>query len=701
MSRPTPVLAALVTCLLTCAHLRAAIAGADRKDGYTQHDEIRAKLDFNRRSLAKAYEKVGKRDPKWDDAALEFLDATGLMFSYSGHNGMYVPGPRMTYDQLEKLGKAALDAGCNDPLVRYCYAAFVHDKGRAAQAKPIVLAAADDLEKSQYPPNRIAAAHSRAVRLLHAEKDKEEIARRQQATRAAWIRAASMKFEPQDQRIILEHISLDIGDDDVKTQRAFYDELRKVPDADPWIVNLIGADYHISNAWAWRGSGWAKDVTEEGWRGFSSNLKQARDCLIKAHEIHPEYPEAATLMITVAMGGGDELGVDEREWFDKATSAQIDHLDAYHRLRNAMLPRWGGSYKDMYDVALECLTSNRYDTLVPHQYLATVYAVANDAGRDDIWAHEPTFKQAKECLTRYAERNPPQAPSFLSHLAAIAYQAGQYQEAKAQLDRVGDKLETYYFQEFSALPKLAVEQIHAMTGPLGAKIRAAEAFLEQDDVPAVVKAYDATLAADAKPAGLAYARARRNELDLWHRADSGWVPLKPDAQLTGWYPSGDEWSVDDKGRLVCTYGNAKEAFIIYPADLGRAYELKCRMEFDQAQRRKPYAGPVVAYAGPNARYGMYLGPLSDLAVKSGETTVHGFKGDIGNTNDIHIIVWQNSITTIVNGKVVKQDYRIRADVPLEGTYFGFGAFYAPPGAIARFSDIQVRRLKAAPAIPAE
>ena len=88
MARRTPLLAALVTCLLTCAPLRAAIVGADRKDGYTQHDELRAKLDFNRRSLAKAYEKVGKRDPKWDDAALEFLDASGLAFSYAGHSAM-------------------------------------------------------------------------------------------------------------------------------------------------------------------------------------------------------------------------------------------------------------------------------------------------------------------------------------------------------------------------------------------------------------------------------------------------------------------------------------------------------------------------------------------------------------------------------------------------------------------------------------
>src|SRR5688572_9448763 len=130
------------------------------------------------------------------------------------------------------------------------------------------------------------------------------------------------------QRIVLSIIAGHAGAE-VDDQRTFYTDLRKLPDADPWIVNMVGGDYHIKAAWALRGGGWAQDVTEEGWRGFNSNLKQARDCLLKAHELHPEYPEAASRMITVAMGAGDELNLDTREWFDKATSAQIDHIGAY------------------------------------------------------------------------------------------------------------------------------------------------------------------------------------------------------------------------------------------------------------------------------------------------------------------------------------------------------------------------------------
>lgn len=692
---------ACVLCALTSRGtlLHAAIAGADRKDAYTQHDEIRAKLDFNRRTLARAYEQVGQRDAKWDDAALEFLDAIGLTFSYSGYNLMYVPGPIPPYEHLEKLGKATLDAGCDDPLVRYCYGAILDDMDKKAEAKPIVLHAADDLSKSKYPPYRIAAAHSRAIKHLHPERDKQEIARRRQEQRAATLKAATGKFEPQDHRIVFQFCARDFSGDDLKEREQFYQNLRNLDGADPWIVNLIGGGFHISAAWAWRGSGWAQNVTEEGWRGFFAHLQHARDCLAKAHELHPEYPEAATRMITVAMGGGDRLNVDAREWFDKATSAQIDHLDAHSRYRNALLPRWGGSYKEMYDVAVECLNTDRYDTLVPHQYLAAIYSVIDDSGRKDIWAHEPTYQQAKQCLTKYAEQNPRQAEYFRSRLFAIAWQAGQYAEAKSQFDRVGDKLDESFLETFAPLPKLAIDQVHAMMSPLAPGIAEAEALLEKEDVPGAVKAYDALLAKGAGAPGARYLLARRNELDLWHRAGNGqWASLKLDEQLTNWYPSDDAWSIDDQGRLVCTMGKVPEPMIVYPADLSRAYEFKCKVEFDDAARFKPYCGPVVAYAGPTNRYALHLHPRGELVVRSGENYGKPFKTEVRPSNEIHVIVWGNSITTMVNGKPVQKDHRTRRDSPDEGTYFGLGAYWAPPGSVVRFSDLQIRRLEEPPAV---
>jgi hypothetical protein len=334
-------------------------------------------------------------------------------------------------------------------------------------------------------------------------------------------------------------------------------------------------------------------------------------------------------MITVAMGAGEELNLDPREWFDKATSAQVDHIGAYSRYRNTLLPRWGGSYKAMHDFAMECAGTDRYDTLVPYEYLETVYSVIRDSGRDDLWAHEPTFQQAKTILTRYAERHPSQMSPYLSHVAGIAWEGGHYAEAKSILDRLGDKLDMSFIEYFAPLPKLAIDQVHAMTSPLKAKITAAEAFLENEDVAGAVKAYDAMLTNAADEPGARYVLARRNELDLWHRAEKEWVSLKPDKHLTGWHPTGGEWSVDDDGRLVCTMGKAQETIIVYPADPGRAYEMRCRVEYELSPGTKPSAGPVVAYAGRNRRYGMYVSLRGELLVKSGATYLEPFKSGCG------------------------------------------------------------------------
>ena len=696
MSRPALVVIVTLTLfVIRPAAARGAIAGAERKDAYTQHDEIRAKLDFNRRTLAKSYEQVGTRDPKWDDAALEFLDAIGLSYSYSGHNMIYMPGPVPSPAHLEKLGKTAVDAGCDDPLVLYCYGSILYDMKKEAQAKPVILKAADGLAGSKYPAIRIANGHRQAINLLDQERDADAIAKHRTAGRAAALRAATGKFEPHDQQVVFPIIA-DHPGAGLNDRRAFYNDLRKLPDADPWIVNMVGGDYHIDAAWALRGGGWAQDVTEEGWRGFNSNLKQARDCFLKAHELHPDYARAASRMITVAMGAGEELNLDPREWFDKATSAQVDHIGAYSRYRNTLLPRWGGSYKAMHDFAMECAGTDRYDTLVPYEYIETVYSVIRDSGRDDLWAHEPTFQQAKTILTRYAERHPSQMSPYLSHVAGIAWEGGHYAEAKSILDRLGDKLDMSFIEYFAPLPKLAIDQVHAMTSPLKAKITAAEAFLENEDVAGAVKAYDAMLTNAADEPGARYVLARRNELDLWHRAEKEWVSLKPDKHLTGWHPTGGEWSVDDDGRLVCTMGKAQETIIVYPADPGRAYEMRCRVEYELSPGTKPSAGPVVAYAGRNRRYGMYVSLRGELLVKSGATYLEPFKMRMRKENDVHVIVWENSITTIVNGSLAKQDYRIRNDVPAEGTYFGLGAYWAPPGAVVYFSDIQVRRLHEAP-----
>ena len=72
-------------------------------------------LDWNRRTLAGAYDKVGEKDPKWDKTAHETLELAARMFSKQ-------VDPIVTFDDIAKPAQAAIDAGCRDPLIGFLYA---------------------------------------------------------------------------------------------------------------------------------------------------------------------------------------------------------------------------------------------------------------------------------------------------------------------------------------------------------------------------------------------------------------------------------------------------------------------------------------------------------------------------------------------------------------------------------------------------
>src|SRR5207253_2896174 len=106
----------------------------------------------------------------------EFLDQMARYFSTSLVNVQYLPAGTPTtaaeaHAQAIALGKAAIDAGCDDPLVVYCYGAVLQDSGKAAEAEPLIFKAFDGLQAGDYPANRVWAAAARAERAAGAPTD--------------------------------------------------------------------------------------------------------------------------------------------------------------------------------------------------------------------------------------------------------------------------------------------------------------------------------------------------------------------------------------------------------------------------------------------------------------------------------------------------------------------------------------------------
>ena len=110
MSRMLAILALLVP---------AAAVGADDKpipqDAARMEKRARDRLEWNRKTLVGAYDKVGKRDPKWDTPAREALDLAARMFSQQ-------VDPVISLKDVHVPAKKAVEAGCNDPMILYLYA---------------------------------------------------------------------------------------------------------------------------------------------------------------------------------------------------------------------------------------------------------------------------------------------------------------------------------------------------------------------------------------------------------------------------------------------------------------------------------------------------------------------------------------------------------------------------------------------------
>ena len=188
-------------------------------------------------------------------------------------------------------------------------------------------------------------------------------------------------------------------------------------------------------AWGERGDGWADSVTPSGEIGWRRNLSLARQHLTAAWELNPSDPGAAACMIAVTMGEtGDKALM--RLWFDRAVAAQMDFQEAYNAFAWALRPRWHGSHAEMLLFAEECVRSDRFDTLVPSNYLKLVREIASEeSDHDAIYKRPAIYRNLKFVLGKYLRSSDmPFSRTYAHTLAAILdYKNGNLPGARNHL----------------------------------------------------------------------------------------------------------------------------------------------------------------------------------------------------------------------------------------------------------------------------
>jgi hypothetical protein len=706
LTRRSILFLALLVCQAGCAlplTLRAALyqpapipAGTEAPTGAEFREAFQR---FQRRTLDEAYQRFSERSPAYDEAALRYVEAWRARFANA-------PGAASA-DSLAADGRRLVALGCEDPLILYLLGTGLQDSGNLRDAEHFLRRAVEGFKQSNHPRARAAYAALRLSTVcseLGGEKERE--ARRQRSLAVRWVveSARDGSYAQEDHRVMLS-ILTDLREAlPVEAMESIYTQLKEAPTVHPYVRDVLGGLVHMDEAWEARGSGWARTVTEEGWRGFAENLGQARSLLTAAWKAHPEYPEAPAHMIRVTMGGHGSPGDTERRWFDRAVSAQMDFMLAYDYLLRAMLPRWGGSPEAIYDFGVECLETQRFDTYVPFFFFRCVNTIAGDfAGDPVVWERPATRRRLEAMFEGYErERRDRGGTDYRSLHAAVAWFTKDWQRARSLMEELGDDLDGYPFGEYFGVHyAVARAQTYALTGARGEQLAQAERAYEAGNLARAVELYEEALRMGEPRANAErYTKHRLATLRLEHEFSQGdWVALKPDSIFSGWMrPSGD-WAVEPDGSLKGTL--TEGLWTRCEADFGSRLELRGQIDFVSAAGAE--ADACIALRCPpqpqrdDVMFVLYKdrgrASLSHSLWEEETTTV---PCSVRDRNTFLIQVWDSQVNVEVNGERVFTGQEVEQLFPGGRKQIGMGATYLSSDVTLRFRDLEVRKLTASP-----
>lgn len=661
-------------------------------DAYTQRKYKEGKKKWRREMVVDWYNRYGSKDKKWDEKVRSFL--TEMVEFFEGDR---------TEERIAKIRSASselMQLGCTDPYIVYCHGNLVHQFEGAAKAEQFVRRSLEMLEKSKYPPiYRYYAANRLAYICKELQRRDEEvnalIDRKLKYFAAA---TADQCYKNGHQRYLMGDFYLMWDALDGYQKDTLFNYLKEVRKAEPWIATVIRGDCHIARAWKARGGDWAYKVPEKAWEGFRDELKMAQDELVKAYELHPEYPEAAADMIAVKMGMQDTVSL--RQWFDRAVAAQMDYFPAYNNFLWAIRPRWYGSHEDMYAFGLECLNTKRFDTDVPHTFLKVIWDIGSELHDwKDAYRRPGVYEHLKEYYEGVL-REPTwenQSAYLKSLYAVTAWAAGKYDDAKKLFDELGDKVDTSAFKKFGTKPVFVFGEVNALTGPFKDQIRWAEKLYSENQSPEGLiifeKAYEKT---KDDPMASYYLRSRIVTLRIKQGLEKEeWVDLMPKGNLAGWQVMAGDWIIAGDGTLQGTSTN-EGLMLLCDTYVDGNFEIKGDVETRfQASVMLGYYETV----GNNWTDFRIL-PQSKQCVLGRHFGSEQMMRNVplNYRNQFLLQVWDGRIAAYINGQPVftAQDVEEDWSSPANGR-IGFAGYYVGyPGNVVKFRNVQIRRLKTKP-----
>ena len=421
------------------------------QDHARQEQRFTNMLAWNQRTLLGAYEKVGKKDPRWDRSARAALEKAARNFSHALE-------PRTKLEDVFTAAKEAIEAGCDDPLILYLYATSSYKPnypGPAEQGRRYVAAAAV-MERGVYPPFRRITALKKAALVLSVQNDVTGKSGREAlrlCDAALVLLAQSVKDDEKNTNLednwyqlvmaVIEchyHLNRDY-------QAAFaYTDAALAPIQELQALRLrMQGEFFIHFAWIARGSGFANTVTEEGFRLFKERLLEARKALNESWKLQP-HSNTATLMITVEKGIGGRRE-DMEMWFTRAMKENGDCKEACSAKLDWLDPKWHGTPEEMMAFGRDCRATRNWRvgiTLLIAEAHIRLAKRLPPAQSTEYFPTPSVWNEIREVYEEYLQHYPDE---FVAHsdYAAYCFMCGQHDDAEKHFDIVGDDIQANAF----------------------------------------------------------------------------------------------------------------------------------------------------------------------------------------------------------------------------------------------------------------
>ena len=667
-------------------------------DAYTIADWRADRKAFYTRHFIEGYKQHGMRGPEWDGVVIEYLAQMVDYFS-----GL---GPSPDSDEAYDLRSTVIDKGCKDPLILYFHAVQVRKPGERKAHEDRLRESIDQFAKydgyskliQTHPVNLLSA-------LLLEDGESREAEFEKWFLKLSTLVKASLldhNYVGDEYRFFLTTFNALNGTYNARFGDQAFDLFIQDEALDPWIRHILAGKYYISKAWKSRGGSWGRFVTKDGWEGFRKNLDLARRTLVKAWEMDPSRPEAATLMITVSMAESGKVE-PERQWFDRAVEAHFDWKEAYDSYLLAILPRWGGSHRAMYDFAVECAETKRFDTGIPGLFVDTLARIDYDINSTELFRELPeTRKHLREVTTGYvdARKDDPEEFDFWRTVyVGIAWKEGEFSRARKMLEEMDGAFRKDKFKEYYKIPwSWARREIFAMTDNCADEIKKAKRFEEDGRFSEAITIYSNAMSSCESRSSRKFAKGKLESAKmLWSFSKEARVQLEPKQGFRGWRAIGGQWRLDTNGWIT---GSAVKPglWLVFEQEFPNDIEISGEIVFeDRGEMTNLMAGIAFGLTDPDPQsFAMLLLHKDEdvVSISREDRISSGLRKPlpIEKTNTFKIHIWKRQVVIYVNDKPIHYIRKLNTMLAAETFKIALGSRMARKGTVVKYRNLFVRKL---------